>query len=81
MVAEAFRVLEEGVARSESDLDVAMVLGTGFPDFRGGVVKYARDVGVDRIRMRLERLAAECGERFLPCDLLRQDLGEKQGVS
>ena len=81
MVGEAFRVLEEGIARSESDLDVAMVLGTGFPDFRGGVVKYARDVGLDKIRKRLEQLAAECGERFLPSHLLREEHGERQGVS
>lgn len=81
MVGEAFRVLDEGIARSESDLDVAMVLGTGFPDFRGGVVKYARDVGFDKIWKRLGQLAAECGERFLPSHLLRKEHGERQGVS
>jgi len=81
MVGEAYRVLEEGIARSASDVDVAMVLGTGFPDFRGGVVQYARDSGVDRVRLRLEQLAAECGERFLPSHLLREEPGTKQGVS
>jgi 3-hydroxyacyl-CoA dehydrogenase len=81
MVGEAFRVLEEGIARSSSDLDVALVLGTGFPDFRGGVVKHARDVGVEKVRARLEQLAAECGERFLPSHLLREERGERQGVS
>jgi 3-hydroxyacyl-CoA dehydrogenase len=81
MVGEAFRVLEEGLVRHESDVDVAMVLGTGFPDFRGGVVKYARDVGLDKIRKRLDQLAAECGERFLPSHLLRVEHGERQGVS
>jgi 3-hydroxyacyl-CoA dehydrogenase/enoyl-CoA hydratase/3-hydroxybutyryl-CoA epimerase len=81
MVGEAYRVLEEGIARSASDVDVAMVLGTGFPDFRGGVVHYARDSGVDRVRLRLEQLAAECGERFLPSHLLREEPGTKQGVS
>ena len=35
MVAEAFRMLEEGVVRRPADLDVAMVLGTGLADFRG----------------------------------------------
>jgi len=81
MVGEAFRILDERLVRCESDLDVAMVLGTGFPDFRGGVVKYARDVGLDKIRKRLEQLAAECGERFLPSHLLREEHGERQGVS
>jgi 3-hydroxyacyl-CoA dehydrogenase/enoyl-CoA hydratase/carnithine racemase len=72
MVGEAFYVLEEGVARSESDLDVAMVLGTGFPDFRGGVMTYARQLGLDNVLIQLQKLAAEFGERFAPCKLLRE---------
>ena len=69
MVAEAFWVLEEGIAQRESDIDVAMVLGTGFPDFRGGVLKYARDLGLDRVRAMLDRLAKDAGERYAPPDL------------
>jgi len=76
MVCEAYRVLEEGVARNASDVDVAMVLGTGFPDFRGGVVKYASDVGLDKVRRRLEQLAAQHGERFFPCERLRGKSGK-----
>jgi len=72
MVAEAFRVMEEGIAQRQSDLDVAMVLGTGFPDFRGGVLRYARDLGLDAVVTRLDRLTAKFGERFLPCGLLRE---------
>ena len=81
MVCEAFRVLEDEVVRSASDVDVAMVLGTGFPDFRGGVVQYARDVGLEQVRMRLEQLAAEYGERFLPSRRLREESETKQGVT
>ncbi|GAF95119.1 unnamed protein product, partial [marine sediment metagenome] len=44
MVNEAFYAIEEEIAQRQSDLDVAMVLGTGFPDFRGGVLKYAHDL-------------------------------------
>ncbi len=72
MVGEALHVMEEGIAQRESDLDAATVLGMGFPDFRGGVLKYARDLGLERVRADLEKLAAQCGERFLPCDLLRE---------
>jgi len=75
MVGEAFYVLDEAVARRESDLDVAMVLGTGFPDFRGGVLKYARDLGLDNVLARLEELAERFGERFSPCKLLREMRG------
>jgi 3-hydroxyacyl-CoA dehydrogenase len=75
MVGEAFWVLEEHIVRRPSDLDVAMVLGTGFPDFRGGVWKYAHDQGLDRVRGRLEELTQECGRRFAPCRLLQEQEG------
>ena len=77
MVSEAFYVLEEGVARSQSDVDVATVLGTGFPDFRGGVLKYANDLGLNRVLARLDELAGRLGERFSPCQLLQK----MEGVS
>ena len=64
MVAEAFRVLEEGIVQRASDVDAAMVLGTGFPDWRGGVLKYARDLGMAGVRRQLEDLAGRFGERF-----------------
>jgi len=76
MVCEAFYVMEEGVAQRESDLDVAMQLGIGFPDFRGGVLKYAHDLGLSRVAAELDALAEQCGERFSPCDLLRERSGE-----
>ena len=72
MVGEAFHVMGEGIAQRESDLDAATVLGMGFPDFRGGVMRYARDVGLSNVLADLEELAARCGERFLPPGLLRE---------
>jgi len=75
MVAEAFRVVEEQIAQRESDIDVAMVLGTGFPDFRGGVLQYAYDIGINEVMRRLERLAERFGERFRPCRLLKKRTG------
>lgn len=45
MVAQACDLLRRGVARRESDIDVASVLGIGFPDFRGGVLRCARQAG------------------------------------
>lgn len=71
MVNEAFFILEEGIAQRESDLDVAVVLGLRFPDFRGGVLKYAKDLGLGAVYDELQKLAAQCGERFSPCERLR----------
>jgi 3-hydroxyacyl-CoA dehydrogenase len=75
MVNEAFFVMEEGIAQRESDVDVALVLGTGFPDFRGGVLKYARDLGLGNVRVDLDRLAAEHGARFSRSRLLQETEG------
>ncbi len=72
MVNEAFHVMEEGIAERESDLDVATVLGIGFPDFRGGVLRYARGIGPGNVLADLEAMAAEHGARFAPCRLLRE---------
>ncbi len=57
MLCKAFRVVEEGVARCRSDLDAALVLGAGFPNFRGGVLKHAHDLGLKQVLVQLETLA------------------------
>lgn len=73
MVTEAFYVLEEGLIQRESDMDAAMVLATGFPDFRGGVLKYARDLGLKNVLNQLENLTNQNGgARFAPCKLLQE---------
>jgi 3-hydroxyacyl-CoA dehydrogenase/enoyl-CoA hydratase/3-hydroxybutyryl-CoA epimerase len=46
MIEEAKRCLSEGVVASEDDIDAGMIFGTGFPPFRGGLVVYARDIGM-----------------------------------
>jgi len=75
MVNEAFYVMEEEIAQRPSDVDVAMVLGVGFPDFRGGPLKYARDLGIDCVLRQIEELAERFGQRFSPCKLLRDTKG------
>ena len=43
---EAMKCLKEGIARSTDDIDLAMVLGTGYPPFRAGPITFARDTGI-----------------------------------
>jgi 3-hydroxyacyl-CoA dehydrogenase/enoyl-CoA hydratase/3-hydroxybutyryl-CoA epimerase len=71
MVNEASICLEDGVVREPREVDVAMVLGTGFPPFRGGLLRHADAVGVPVVVDRLTRLADSQGERFRPAGLLR----------
>lgn len=42
MVNEGFKVLEEGIAQRESDIDVVYLYGYGFPRHRGGPMHWAR---------------------------------------
>jgi 3-hydroxyacyl-CoA dehydrogenase/enoyl-CoA hydratase/3-hydroxybutyryl-CoA epimerase len=41
MVDEARRCLDEGVVKSADDVDFALLSGTGFPAFRGGLMHWA----------------------------------------
>ena len=52
-----------------------MVLGTDFPDFRGGVLKYAYDLGIDDVICRLESPAERFGECFRLCKYLHKKTG------
>lgn len=72
MVNEAARCLEEEVVRSAAELDLAMIFGTGFPPFRGGLARWADQEGLGQIVATLERLAGAVGDRFQPSDALRR---------
>ena len=76
MVNEAARALEERIVETPTDVDVAMIMGTGFPPFRGGVLRYADDLGLESVRDTLSRYADEYGTRFRPADLIQQLAGE-----
>jgi 3-hydroxyacyl-CoA dehydrogenase len=49
-----------------------MVFGTGFPPFRGGLLRYADEIGLVRVLAVLEDLAARVGSRYEPAPLIRQ---------
>jgi len=76
MVNEAARCLEEGIVGSPGELDLAMVFGTGFPPFRGGLCRWADGEGLPRLVERLERYAEAVGSRFAPSDALRRFAGQ-----
>ena len=71
MIAEAARCLDEGIVRSPGELDLAMVMGTGFPPFRGGLLRYADRYGVARIVEDLTKWSDQLGSRFEPPLTLR----------
>ncbi|MGH9390613.1 MAG: 3-hydroxyacyl-CoA dehydrogenase family protein, partial [Vicinamibacteria bacterium] len=72
IVNEAAQCLVDGIVRSARDVDLAMVMGTGFPPFRGGPLRYADSLGSAEICRRLESLAARFGSRLAPVPNLRE---------
>ncbi|HBN75908.1 MAG TPA: multifunctional fatty acid oxidation complex subunit alpha [Planctomycetaceae bacterium] len=76
MVNEAGRCLDEGVVAEAWMIDLAMVLGTGFAPFRGGPLRFARQLNHNNLIDTLEKLTAVYGERFQPAESIRQ-LGQQ----
>ncbi len=72
MVNEAARCLDERIVDGPGSLDLAMIFGTGFPPFRGGLCRWADGFGLDRLIADLERLATEVGARHEPSPALRR---------
>ena len=73
LAAESWRCLEEGVAASEDDVDLALQLGAGVLIAHGGPVRWARARGLPAVVARLEELARLRGGRFAPPELLRRE--------
>jgi len=70
LINEAARCLQEQIAASPDDIDLAMVFGTGFAPFRGGPMRYADAVGLVTVVEKLNHFA-EQHPRYHPCELLR----------
>ena len=82
MLNEAARALEEGIVSSAREVDLALVLGTGFPPFRGGILHWAEDeLGISKAREMLELYARTVGGRFTPAPLLSRLSAESRGFS
>jgi len=78
MVNEAAIALDEGVVARPEDVDLAMVFGTGFPPFRGGLLRHADTVGIATIVDRLAGRQQE-GATGGPCGRLqRMALGNER---
>ncbi len=70
MVNEAARILEEGVARSAADVDLGMIMGTGFPPFRGGLLRFADTLHPRSILEKSRELEEAHGPRFAVAPLV-----------
>ncbi|MFO0944631.1 MAG: 3-hydroxyacyl-CoA dehydrogenase NAD-binding domain-containing protein [Planctomycetota bacterium] len=63
--------LEEGIALKASDVDVATVMGFGFPVWRGGLMHYAEKTGWRKVVSALDGYAKKYGPIYAPAQWLR----------
>jgi len=57
-----------------------MIMGTGFPPFRGGLLRYADSLGLPYILARLDELSTTLGPRFIATEPPAQTRGERQDL-
>jgi 3-hydroxyacyl-CoA dehydrogenase/enoyl-CoA hydratase/carnithine racemase len=71
-INEAAYMIQEGICDRPQDMDLAMIYGTGFPPYRGGILKYADQWGVQNVHNKLLELEKQYGARFKPADLIKE---------
>jgi 3-hydroxyacyl-CoA dehydrogenase len=71
-INEAAYMIQEGICDRPQDMDLAMIYGTGFPPYRGGILRYADAWGIGNVHQYLLKLEKELGVRLKPCKLLKE---------
>ena len=71
MLLEATRVLGEQIVENARDVDLGLIMGIGFPPFRGGLLFWADSVGNAAILDRLEKYQP-LGDRYQPTERFLQ---------
>ncbi|WP_174290940.1 3-hydroxyacyl-CoA dehydrogenase NAD-binding domain-containing protein [Sphingomonas bacterium] len=72
VVNEGAKILEEGIALRASDIDMAAILGYGWPVQTGGPMLWADTIGLPAIVATLREYEAAHGEAFRPAALLER---------
>jgi 3-hydroxyacyl-CoA dehydrogenase len=70
MVYEGTKILQEKIAIRPSDIDVVYTNGYGFPKWRGGPMKYADMIGLDKILSNIQKFSEEDKRFWSPPQLL-----------
>jgi 3-hydroxyacyl-CoA dehydrogenase/enoyl-CoA hydratase/3-hydroxybutyryl-CoA epimerase/3-hydroxyacyl-CoA dehydrogenase/enoyl-CoA hydratase/3-hydroxybutyryl-CoA epimerase/enoyl-CoA isomerase len=78
MLAEAARCLADGIVRDPGDVDMGLILGIGFPAFRGGILRWADTLGLPAVLQKLKPYEG-LGARFRPTELMQKLAAEGRG--
>lgn len=72
LVNEGARILEDGIALRAVDIDIIYLNGYGFPSYRGGPMRYADTVGLDKVYRRISEFQQQHGELWEPAHVLKR---------
>jgi 3-hydroxyacyl-CoA dehydrogenase/enoyl-CoA hydratase/3-hydroxybutyryl-CoA epimerase/enoyl-CoA isomerase len=77
MCNEVVRCIEEGIVGSAADADLGLIMGIGFPVFRGGAVRYMETLGLQVFCDKADKFA-DLGPLYAPTDKLRKMAANNQ---
>lgn len=72
LINEGAKILQEGIARRSSDIDVIYLNGYGFAAWRGGPMFYADSLGLDNVLARIREFHQRFGAWWEPAPLLEK---------
>jgi len=71
-INDAAYMIEGDICDRPQDMDLAMIYGTGFPPYRGGILRYADKWGVKNVYAKLIELEKQYGVLFKSADLIKK---------
>ena len=79
MVNEAAYILADKICDKASTVDIGMIYGTGFPPFKGGLLRWADQEGLDSIVARINNFAAQVSaQRYMLAPMLSLMVNDKK---
>ena len=71
MIIETARCLEEGIVDTAQEADMGLIMGIGFPPFRGGALKYADTIGLANLVAMCDKYK-DLGKLYEPTERMRE---------
>jgi 3-hydroxyacyl-CoA dehydrogenase / enoyl-CoA hydratase / 3-hydroxybutyryl-CoA epimerase / enoyl-CoA isomerase len=77
MLIETARCLEEGIVETVQEADMGLIMGIGFPPFRGGALKYADTIGLKTVVEKAAKYES-LGKLYHPTERMKEMASKNQ---
>ncbi len=71
MIIETARCLEDGIVETAQEADMGLIMGVGFPPFRGGALKYADTLGLANV-VEAAKKYEHLGKLYEPTERMKE---------